>query len=124
VEAALRKGTAALGYLKTRGVATTLRAERLPRCVRQVRHDLSELLTVAVFAVLCSADEFSDIQACARERIDWLRDFLVLEHGIIIAAIRGKVRRRSRVKAPGRRRTWSIRAAGSRRSLENSSSSD
>ena len=53
-----------------------------PRSARQVRHDLSELLTVAVCAVLCSADEFSDIEAWAKERIDWLRDFLVLEHGI------------------------------------------
>ena len=34
-----------------------------PRSARQVRHDLSELLTVAVCAVLCSADEFSDIEA-------------------------------------------------------------
>jgi hypothetical protein len=53
-----------------------------PRSARQVRHDLSELLTVAVCAVLCSADEFSDIEAWAKERIDWLRGFLVLEHGI------------------------------------------
>lgn len=27
-------------------------------------------------------DEFSDIEAWAKERIDWLRGFLVLEHGI------------------------------------------
>ena len=53
-----------------------------PRSARQVRHDLSELLTVEVCAVLCSADEFSDIEAWAKERIDWLRGFLVLEHGI------------------------------------------
>lgn len=53
-----------------------------PRSARQVRHDLSELLTVAVCGVLCSADEFSDIEASAKERIDWLRGFLVLEHGI------------------------------------------
>lgn len=53
-----------------------------PRSARQVRHDLSELLTVAVCAVLCSADEFTDIEAWAKERIDWLRGFLVLEHGI------------------------------------------
>lgn len=53
-----------------------------PRSARQVRHDLSELLTVAVCAVLCSADEFSEIEAWAKERIDWLRGFLVLEHGI------------------------------------------
>ena len=41
-----------------------------PRSARQVRHDLSELLTVAVCAVLCSADEFSDIEAWAKERIE------------------------------------------------------
>ena len=34
-----------------------------PRSARQVRHDLSELLTVAVCAVLCSVDELSDIEA-------------------------------------------------------------
>ncbi len=33
-----------------------------PRSARQIRHDLSELLTVAVCAALCSADEFSDIE--------------------------------------------------------------
>src|SRR5574338_737953 len=53
-----------------------------PRSARQVRHDLAELLTVAVCAVLCSADEFSEIEAEAKERIDWLRGILVLEHGI------------------------------------------
>lgn len=53
-----------------------------PRSARHVRHDLGELLTVAVCAVLCSADEFTDIEAWANERIDWLRGFLVLENGI------------------------------------------
>lgn len=37
-----------------------------PRSAQQVRHDLSELLTVAEYAVLCSADEFSDIEARAK----------------------------------------------------------
>lgn len=53
-----------------------------PRSARHVRHDLGELLTVAVCAVLCSADEFTDFEAWANERIDWLRGFLVLENGI------------------------------------------
>jgi len=53
-----------------------------PRSARHIRHDLGELLTVAVCAVLCSADEFTDIEAWANERIDWLRGFLVLESGI------------------------------------------
>ena len=46
-----------------------------PRRAWQVRRDLSELLTVAVCAVLCGADEFSDIEAWANKRIDWLRGF-------------------------------------------------
>lgn len=53
-----------------------------PRSSRQVRHDLSELLTVAVCAVLCRADDFLEIEAWASERIEWLRGFLVLENGI------------------------------------------
>ena len=53
-----------------------------PRSDWQVRHDLSELLTVAMCAVLCSADEFSEIEAWAKERLDWLRVLQVLEHGI------------------------------------------
>ena len=52
------------------------------RSARQVRHDVSELLTVAVCTVQCSADELSDIKAWAKERIDWLRGSLVLGHGI------------------------------------------
>jgi len=41
-----------------------------PRSARQVRHDLSELLTVAVCAVLCSADDFSDIEAWAKGHLE------------------------------------------------------
>ena len=53
-----------------------------PRSARQVRHDQSELLTVVVCAVLCTADEFSGIEAWAKERIDWRPGFLVFENGI------------------------------------------
>jgi hypothetical protein len=49
-----------------------------PCSTRPGRHDLSELLTVAACAVLCSADEFSDIEAWAKEGIDWLRGVLCL----------------------------------------------
>ncbi|TVO64217.1 ISAs1 family transposase [Denitromonas ohlonensis] len=53
-----------------------------PRSRRQVRHDLAELLTVAVCAVLCGADEFTSIEAWGKEKLDWLRGFMQLEHGI------------------------------------------
>lgn len=53
-----------------------------PRSARQVRHDLAELLTVAVCAVLCGADDFVSIEAWGKEKLDWLRGFMRLERGI------------------------------------------
>jgi predicted transposase YbfD/YdcC len=53
-----------------------------PRNARQTRHNLSELLTVAVCAVLCGADDFADIALWGRAKREWLRGFLKLEAGI------------------------------------------
>lgn len=53
-----------------------------PRSARQKRHDLAELLTVAVCAVLSGVDDFVDIELWAEAKIDWLRSFMKLEHGI------------------------------------------
>jgi len=53
-----------------------------PRSTRHKRHDLSELLTVAVCAVLSGVDDFVDIELWAKAKIDWLRGFMTLEHGI------------------------------------------
>ena len=53
-----------------------------PRSRRQVRHQLAELLTVAVCAVLCGADDFIEIEGWGKEKLAWLRGFMVLERGI------------------------------------------
>ena len=53
-----------------------------PRVVKRSRHDLVEMLVVAVCATLCGADSFVDIELWANERLDWLRRFMKLEHGI------------------------------------------
>ncbi|WP_407280864.1 ISAs1 family transposase [Aromatoleum evansii] len=53
-----------------------------PRSARHKRHDLAELLTVAVCAVLSGVDDFVDIELWAEAKIDWLRGFMKLEHGI------------------------------------------
>jgi len=53
-----------------------------PRVVGRSTHDLVEMLVVAVCAMLCGADNFVDIEAWAEERLDWLRQFMKLEHGI------------------------------------------
>ena len=53
-----------------------------PRQAAKVEHDLVELLVVAVCAVLVGADTFVEIELWARERLDWLRRYLKLVHGI------------------------------------------
>jgi len=53
-----------------------------PRQKAKVRHDLVELLVVAVNAVLVGAETFVEIELWAREKLDWLRQYLRLKHGI------------------------------------------
>jgi len=53
-----------------------------PRQAGKVEHDLVELLVVAVNAVLVGADTFVEIELWAKEKRDWLRGYLKLEHGI------------------------------------------
>ncbi len=52
------------------------------RNAQQTRHVLSELLTVAVCAVLSGADDFEDVSQWGRAKLDWLRGFLRLEYGV------------------------------------------
>jgi len=53
-----------------------------PRQLAKVEHDLVELLVVAVNAVLVGADTFVEIELWAKEKLDWLRGYLRLTHGI------------------------------------------
>ena len=53
-----------------------------PRQARKVRHNLVEVLVVAVNGVLVGADTFVEIEEWANARLDWLRRYLKLEHGI------------------------------------------
>lgn len=53
-----------------------------PRVAGRSKHDLMEMLVVTVCALVCGIDEFTGVEAWANERIDWLRKFLKLEHGI------------------------------------------
>ncbi|WP_287648833.1 transposase family protein, partial [Accumulibacter sp.] len=49
---------------------------RDPRQAKKVEHDLVEMLVVAVCAVLSGADGFVEIEAWAKEKLDWLRRYL------------------------------------------------
>ncbi len=53
-----------------------------PRQKAKVQHDLVELLVVAVNAVLVGAETFVEIELWAKEKLDWLRKYLRLKHGI------------------------------------------
>jgi hypothetical protein len=52
-----------------------------PRQSGKVKHDLVELLVVAVNGVLVGADTFVEIELWAREKLSWLQKYLRLEHG-------------------------------------------
>jgi len=62
-----------------------------PRVVGRNTHDLVEMLVVAVCATLCGADSFVDIELWANERLEWLRRFMKLEHGIASHDTLGRV---------------------------------
>lgn len=53
-----------------------------PRIDRNKRHDLSEMVFVAVCATLSGADGWSDIEEFAENRLAWLRQFVRLENGV------------------------------------------
>lgn len=53
-----------------------------PRQEGKVRHNLIDILFIAVAASICRCDDWIDIEAWAREREDWLRKYLELPNGI------------------------------------------
>src|SRR5215207_553046 len=53
-----------------------------PRRSQGRRHKLVDILAIALCAVLCGADEFTEIEECGETREAWLRQFLELPHGI------------------------------------------
>jgi predicted transposase YbfD/YdcC len=53
-----------------------------PRIDRCKRHDLLDVVTIALCAVLCGADTWVDVAEFGRSKEGWLRTFLRLPHGI------------------------------------------
>ena len=53
-----------------------------PRSGPALRHDLLDVVTVAVLAVLCGADSWVDVELFGTSKEPWLRSFLALPHGI------------------------------------------
>jgi predicted transposase YbfD/YdcC len=53
-----------------------------PRIERTRRHDLFDLLVVALCGTIAGADSWADVERFGDKRLDWLRTFLRLENGI------------------------------------------
>ena len=53
-----------------------------PRRGNAIRHNLAEVLTIALLAVICDYTRFTEMELFGQEREEWLRSFLALENGI------------------------------------------
>ena len=53
-----------------------------PRRRRKVEHSLTDILVIAVCAVIACAESWNDIALYGRSKLTWLRTFLELPNGI------------------------------------------
>ena len=53
-----------------------------PRIDRQKRHELNDLLSIAICAVICGADGWVEIEHFGQAKVDWFKTFLELPNGI------------------------------------------
>ena len=53
-----------------------------PRINRRKKHQLLDIVVIALCAVICGAEDWQQIVAFGRERYDWLARFLALTNGI------------------------------------------
>jgi hypothetical protein len=64
------------------GIVSLFRKIPDPRKGNAIEHDLSEVLIIAILAIICGAQWFTQMEIFGREKRDWLSTFLKLEHGI------------------------------------------
>ena len=64
------------------GIVSIFRELNDPRKGNAIIYDLTETLVIAVLAILCGMESFVEMEMFGRERENWLRKFLKLEHGI------------------------------------------
>lgn len=53
-----------------------------PRRAQGRRHSLSDMIVIAVTAVICAADSWADVRDFGKAKIKWFETFLDLPHGI------------------------------------------
>lgn len=55
---------------------------RDPRVIGRTTHRLEDMLFVTLCAVLCGMDDWESIEQWGNNRVEWLRQFIEVEHGI------------------------------------------
>lgn len=73
-------GAEAQGFVE--GLKTCFADVKDPRIAASCEHSLLDILAIAVLAVTCGADDFTDMETFGRLRHAWLKTFLELPHGI------------------------------------------
>lgn len=53
-----------------------------PRIRLKIRHKLIDIIIMTICAVICGADDWTEVEDYARSKKDWLKTFLELPHGI------------------------------------------
>ena len=53
-----------------------------PRIAASCDHVLMDIVAITVLAVICGADDWTDLETFGRLRHDWLKTFLALPNGI------------------------------------------
>jgi predicted transposase YbfD/YdcC len=53
-----------------------------PRIDRCKRHQLLDILVIAICAVICGADDWTEVEAFGNTKLAWFQTFLALPHGI------------------------------------------
>ena len=53
-----------------------------PRRDQGKRHQLSDMIVIAVCAVICAADSWADVADFGQAKLPWFETFLDLPHGI------------------------------------------
>ena len=53
-----------------------------PRISPATRHELLDIVAIALCGVICGADSWVEVEAFGHAKRDWLETFLALPHGI------------------------------------------
>ena len=53
-----------------------------PRVDRTKEHKLIDIIAIAIYAVICGAENWVDIELYGNSKLEWLKSFLELANGI------------------------------------------